>query len=114
MGVCLGSPACGCRPVVMIWIRKLASSVLGTPGNFSIGLRTAPIPPSRAEPWHVAQFWAYSVAPFCGSPGSVVAPLAVEPPAEGDGDVSARVERAVRTQKAGIPAASRIPFVNLI
>ena len=69
------------------------------------------MPPSRLAPWHVAQFWAYSVAPFCGSPGSVVAPLAVLP---GEGEVSASVESAVRMKKAGIPTARRRPLLTRI
>ena len=113
IGVCLGSPACGCRPLVMISIRKLGSRVFGTPGNFSMGLSTAPIPPSKLEPWQVAQFCAYRVAPLSGSPGSAVAPLAVEP-AEGDGEVSARVEMPVRMKKAGIPSARRRPLLTRI
>src|SRR5260370_35396519 len=69
-----GSPGCGVRPLVMTSIRKLGSSGLGTPVSLSSGLSTAPIPPSRLVPWHVAQFWAERVAPLAGAPGRAPLP----------------------------------------
>src|SRR5260370_51182 len=62
IGIDFGSPAWGWRPLVMIWIRKVGSSEFVTPGSLSIGLSTAPMPPSRLAPWHVAQFAPSSVA----------------------------------------------------
>src|SRR5207302_1628239 len=95
----------------MISIRKLGSNGLDTPGSFSIGFSDGPIPPSRLAPWQVAQFWEKSAWPLVGSPGSVVVPLAVD---AGDGDVSARVDSAVRIRKAGIPTTTRSPLVTRI
>src|SRR6266566_2785685 len=99
----------------MMPIRKPGSSGLETPGSFSIGLSAGPIPPSRLAPWHVAQFWANSAAPLLGSPGRAGAPLAAdEPLGAGEGELSARVERAVSTRKAGIGSSSTSPLVTRI
>src|SRR5438034_6554318 len=106
IGTCLGSPGCGVRPLVMMSIRNAGSSGLETPGSFSIGFRAAPIPPSSAAPWQVAQFCAYSCSPLVGSPGRAVEPVAADPLPDGDGDVSAIVAVAVRSRKVGIPSAS--------
>jgi hypothetical protein len=56
----------------------------------------------------------YTVSPFVGSPGSAPAPLAAEPLLDGDGELSARVERAVRTMNAGIATATTIVFASRI
>src|SRR5258708_2926833 len=85
----------------MTSIRKLGSSGLGTPVSLSSGLSTAPIPPSRLVPWHVAQFWAERVAPLAGAPGS-----AAPPEGEGEGELSASVVIAVSGIKAGIANAT--------
>jgi hypothetical protein len=57
---------------------------------------------------------AYNVSPLLGSPGSVWAPVAAEPPAVGEGELSASVDIAVRTKKAGTPTASSRPRVTRI
>src|SRR5438874_5692207 len=99
----------------MMPIRKPGSSGVETPGSFSIGLSAGPMPPSRLAPWHVAQFWAYSVAPLLGSPGRAGAPLAAdEPLGAGEGEVSASVDMAVSTKKAGIASTRRRPLVTRI
>src|SRR5207344_1898638 len=108
IGICLGSPGCGVRPFVMTSIRKLGSIELGTPGSLSIGLSTAPIPPSRLAPWHVAQFWTYSVAPLTGSPGSATA----VPDGDGEGELSASVVIAVRATSAGTASATSAETLN--
>ena len=45
--------------------------------------------------------------PLVGSPGSAVVPVAADPLAPGEGELSARVDMAVRTTKAGMPTARR-------
>ena len=47
--------------------------------------------------------------PLAGSPGRAVEPVAAEPLPEGEGELAAIVDIAVRTMKAGIPNASTIP-----
>src|SRR5713101_1825130 len=98
IGIDFGSPAWGWRPLVMIWIRNAGASVFVTPGGWTIGLSTAPMPPSRLAPWQVALFAPYSVAPWVGSPGRATV---------GDGEASASVVIAVSASMAGIASATR-------
>src|SRR5256885_13915345 len=95
IAVVRGSPDWGCRPFAMMSIRNAGLSGLSTPGSFSIGLRAGPIPPSRLAPWQLLQLCPYRVSPFVGSPGSAVRPVAADPLAPGDGELSARVDLAV-------------------
>src|ERR1700687_554154 len=97
IAICFGSPAWGWRPFVMMSMRNAGSRALATPGSLSIGFSVAPIPPSRLAPWHVAQFWPYRLAPRAGAPGSAAAPEGL-----GVGELSARVEIAVKAISAGI------------
>src|SRR6266542_1800508 len=54
-----------------------------------------------------------SASPLVGSPGRAWAPVAAPPPV-GDGELSARVDMAVRMTTAGIPSASTIALVDRI
>src|SRR6266508_623269 len=109
-------PDAGLRPFVMVSIRNAGLKASVTPGSCTIGFSAGPTPPSRPLPWHWAQpDVAYNVSPLLGSPGSVWAPVAAEPPpAVGDGELSAIVDIAVRTKKAGTPTASSRPRVTRI
>src|SRR6266576_411966 len=90
----ISAPVGGLRPFVMVSIRNagLSFSASETPGSVTIGLSAGPIPPSRLEPWQVVQFCPYTLWPLLGSPGSAVVPVAADPPALGEGELSARVD----------------------